>query len=366
MVEGSGTTTAVGTAAAAAALGPDELYTLRAQFALGHYSAALTEANQVARRPMSAALKQEREEYVRRAQMALHQYDLCAASAAAAAPGEGPGTNFFAHLLERLALDSRFHLIAQFIYLLSLSRNNITGLQALALQAQYQRAIHDASLREQLVDRLKSLAATGEPGPTARLAAAHVCLDAGDTAAAYQFLDSGPTSSSSSPELVAAKIQILLRIDRIDLASKELVQLQRTAEESVWTELAQIYLYLATGASAAADAEHAINSLAEQYGPSIYLTNLLAAALALQGDYGAAETKLQECLRDLADEQPTQHETLVNLVAILTQQGKTAEAEAVVAQILATTTPSTCSQQFAASLERVTTAFDREATKYKV
>jgi predicted Zn-dependent protease len=236
-------------------------------------------------------------------------------------------------------------------------------LQALALQAQYQRAsiVNDAALREQLVDTLKSLAATGEPGPTALLAAAHVCLEAGDTAAAYQFVD-----NSSSPELVAAKIQILLRIDRIDLASKELAQLQRTAEESVWTELAQIYVYLATGASAASDAEHAINSLSEQYGPSIFLTNLLAAALALQGDYGAAETKLQECLRDLADEQPTQHETLVNLVAILTQQGKTAEAEAIVSQILATTTPSSCSQQFAASLERVTTAFDREATKYKV
>jgi Coatomer epsilon subunit len=80
MVEGS---------SGAAAAAPDELYTLRAQFALGHYKAALVEANQVARRPMSAALKQEREEYVRRAQMALHQYDnLCAT----ATPGEGPGT----------------------------------------------------------------------------------------------------------------------------------------------------------------------------------------------------------------------------------------------------------------------------------
>jgi Coatomer epsilon subunit len=83
MVEGG-----TGTAAGAA---PDELYTLRAQFALGHYKAALAEANQVARRPMSAALKQEREEYVRRAQMALHQYDLCANSV----PGEGPGTFSF-------------------------------------------------------------------------------------------------------------------------------------------------------------------------------------------------------------------------------------------------------------------------------
>ena len=56
---------------------PDELYTLRAQFQLGHYAAAVNEAKQVARRPMSAALKVEREEYLMRAHAALHQYDKC-------------------------------------------------------------------------------------------------------------------------------------------------------------------------------------------------------------------------------------------------------------------------------------------------
>lgn len=66
---------------------PDELYTLRAQFALGHYRLALHEAAQVARRPMAVALKVEREEYVRRSYMALGQYDpQCLAQ-----PGDGPG-----------------------------------------------------------------------------------------------------------------------------------------------------------------------------------------------------------------------------------------------------------------------------------
>jgi Coatomer epsilon subunit len=65
---------------------PDELYTLRAQFALGHYKAALQEAHQVARRPMSASLKVEREEFVRRCYIMLQQYDQCGSQA-----GEGPG-----------------------------------------------------------------------------------------------------------------------------------------------------------------------------------------------------------------------------------------------------------------------------------
>lgn len=53
---------------------PDELYTLRAQFALGHYGLALQESKQVARRPLSANLQAEREEYAVRALTALRQY----------------------------------------------------------------------------------------------------------------------------------------------------------------------------------------------------------------------------------------------------------------------------------------------------
>jgi hypothetical protein len=52
---------------------PDELYTLRAQFSLGHYQLALEEAKTIARRAMSVELKSEREEFVQRSQLALGQ-----------------------------------------------------------------------------------------------------------------------------------------------------------------------------------------------------------------------------------------------------------------------------------------------------
>jgi Coatomer epsilon subunit len=52
---------------------PDELYTLRAQYALGHYLLALEEAKTIARRPMSLELKAEREEFVQRCQLGLGQ-----------------------------------------------------------------------------------------------------------------------------------------------------------------------------------------------------------------------------------------------------------------------------------------------------
>lgn len=54
---------------------PDELYTLRAQYWLGHYQLALDEARSIARRPMPSHLKVEREEFVLRSLLALKQYD---------------------------------------------------------------------------------------------------------------------------------------------------------------------------------------------------------------------------------------------------------------------------------------------------
>jgi hypothetical protein len=54
---------------------PDELYTLRAQYWLGHYQLALDEAKSIARKPMPSHLKVEREEFVLRALLALKQFD---------------------------------------------------------------------------------------------------------------------------------------------------------------------------------------------------------------------------------------------------------------------------------------------------
>lgn len=68
---------------------PDELYTLRAQFWLGHYSMAVDEAKSVMRRPMSPELKAEREIFQLRAQLALGEFDRVIASGADAAQ---PGT----------------------------------------------------------------------------------------------------------------------------------------------------------------------------------------------------------------------------------------------------------------------------------
>ena len=54
---------------------PDELYTLRAQFWLGHYGLCVTEGKSLGRRPMTPQLKAEREEFVTRAMLAMGEYE---------------------------------------------------------------------------------------------------------------------------------------------------------------------------------------------------------------------------------------------------------------------------------------------------
>ena len=54
---------------------PDELYTLRAQFWLGHYGLCVTEGKSLGRRPMTPQLKAEREEFITRAMLAMGDYD---------------------------------------------------------------------------------------------------------------------------------------------------------------------------------------------------------------------------------------------------------------------------------------------------
>ena len=54
---------------------PDDLYTLRAQYWLGHYIMAADEAKNIMRRPMSPELKIEREEFMLRSQLALGQHN---------------------------------------------------------------------------------------------------------------------------------------------------------------------------------------------------------------------------------------------------------------------------------------------------
>eukprot|EP00956_Cyclotella_meneghiniana_P019342 scaffold33090_cov38-Cyclotella_meneghiniana.AAC.7 len=128
---------------------PDELYTLRAQYWLGHYSLALDEGRQAARRPMPPHLKSEREEMMLRSQLALGQYD--------AVISEGGGSP------------------------------NPT-LQALALHA---RLLGDPSTSSSVLDSLKAILSSPEAASNTslQLIACHIYLAANHIKEALQCAD---------------------------------------------------------------------------------------------------------------------------------------------------------------------------------
>jgi coatomer subunit epsilon len=212
----------------------------------------------------------------------------------------------------------------------------------------------DESARARIVDELKALA-QGEPeNSTAQLAAAQVLLQENQVSAAYQCVAGG-----TSMEHMAMKLQILLKIDRYDLAKSLAQQMRVIDEDSIVAQLCSIYVHLANGRSGAADAEHTLNMLSEQYGPSTFLLNLTACALLSGGDYVGAESKLQECINDHIE--TASADTLVNLVTSYVHQNKMTQAYQTV-QELQMKYPN---HPYHAGLDRITSAFDRDAIKYK-
>ena len=208
------------------------------------------------------------------------------------------------------------------------------------------------SAQQAVVTQLKTLV-SGDTNPSVQLTAAQVFLASDHTKEALQQC----VGTSSSMEHIALGLQIYLKLDRLDLAQKQLHKLRQADEDAILTQLGAVYCSLATGCTGAADAVHALNSLTEQYGASSLLANLHACALMQSGDYVGAEAKLQECLRDAEAPIP---DTFVNLIACGVQQNKS------VAEYVGQMQQHYPTHSFCAGLERVTAAFDRESVKYQV
>ena len=296
---------------------PDELYTLRAQYWLGHYTLALDEGRQAARRPMPPHLKTEREEMMLRAQLALKQYDLVLA--------EGGGSS------------------------------KSPTLQALALHAKFLADTSPGS-RSAVVDNLKVLLASGEAASntTLQLTACHIFLGAGLVREALQCVHMGLTM-----EHLAMCIQIYISIDRLDLANDALNLLKQADEDSVLAQLGSAQLAIAHGRSRSDDAVHILSGLSEQYGPSVMLLNSLAVANMVSGKYEAAEGNLREALADEGGAKDA--DTLVNSVVCAQYLGKKSEE---VEQYLGMLRAGHAAHPFVQGLLQVEGAFERESAKY--
>lgn len=162
----------------------------------------------------------------------------------------------------------------------------------------------------------------------------------------------------TSMEHMALSLQIYLRMDRLDLAKSTLKKMKQVDEEAILTQLCSVYVHVVTGKSEADDAVHIVSSLSEQYGNSIMLLNLMAAACMAAEKYAEAETALLEASAEGEDV-----DTLINLVVCYQQQGKDMSTIGNILNRIRTNYPD---HTFVQGLNRVEGAFEREAVKYKV
>jgi len=292
---------------------PDELYTIRAQYWLGHYRLALEEGKAISRRPMPPHLKTEREEFVLRAHLALGEYDKV---------------------------------------LKETQSSTQPGLKALNIHASYLTS----NDKEGVISLLKDSLASPECANSTsfQLTACHIFLEHGLTREALQCVHLG-----IAMEHLALSLQIYLKINRLDLAENQLRLLKQADEDSILTQLCSAYLSIATGRSAIHDATHVLSMLSEQYGPSVSLLNLSAVAQMTAEKYEVAEGILEEA----AKEEDNTADTLINTIVCALNMGKGLDDVSATINTLKKKYPS---HPFVEGLERVDSAFDRESIKYAV
>ena len=254
---------------------PDELYTLRNRFWLGAYQQAIAEGSNLTR--LKDALKIERDEYMFRAYIALGQYNIPL--------GDIPD-----------------------------APNTPISLQAVKLLATYlakpdSRETVLATLGEWLSDP----AAAGNT--TLQLIAAIVYLYEDQVSEAIKVVHHGTTM-----EHIALLTQIFLKMDRLDLAQKQLQLMQQADEDATLTQLCTAWVNVGLGGLKVQEAFYVFQELGDKFEWTARLYNGSAACNMVMGRFEEAEKDLMEALsKDSKDP-----ETLANLVTVNLHLGKPA------------------------------------------
>lgn len=293
---------------------PDELYTLRNNFWLGMFQRAVTEGSSLPVHRLSEPLKIECKEFVFRSYIAL---------------GQG-----------QVVIDE-----------VPDAPNTPIALQSVKLLARYLGAAGDremimVTLHEWLQDAVSS------NNPTLQLVAAIIFMHENNTKDALKSIRHGTTM-----EQLALSVQLYLKMDRPDLAAKQVRLMQQADEDATLTQLSNAWLQLYTGGVKTQEAAYVFEELVDKFGPTLLLLNGLAVANMHLGRFDDAERFLQQAL----SQGPNDPDTLINVITCFQHQCKSTELVQRNIQQLRTVAPA---HPFVEQLNTVEGAFERVAATY--
>nr|CAI5843849.1 unnamed protein product [Callosobruchus analis] len=197
-------------------------------------------------------------------------------------------------------------------------------IQPLKLLANYMSAKLKKEKYDHILAQLEQQLSTGTVNDTLILVASTIYCNEDNMEAAYRVLH-----LSDSLECMSFLVDILLKLNRVDLARKKLKEMQDKDDDAILTQLAQAWINISLGGDKLQDAYYIYQELVDKYGSTPLLLNGQAVTFMGQGKCEEAEAALQEAI----DKDGKYPDTLVNMIWLNRHLGKTEIANRYLSQL---------------------------------
>lgn len=257
----------------------DELFDIKNAFYTGNFQGCINEAQRL--KPSDPDLATERDVFMYRAYLALQKFVIVKDEIGANSP----------QLIQPLKTLANY------------------------LQNVKDRDRISTELEQKLISGTGNVDASNT---TLLIVAATIFCHEANYEAALRVLHSAP---SDHLECTALRLQTLLKMDRLDLAKKELKTMQEKDDDATLTQLAQAWVNMAIGGEKIQDAYYIYQELIDKHGSTPTLLNGQASSFLGQAKYDEAEAALLEAI----DKDPRNADTLINLIVFSQHTGKPQE-----------------------------------------